>query len=144
MNLTNLIPHALKCTLLATLLFCIQVTSVLAQSTTPPPVNFTDAQALEIMTKAKALENEKQGRHAGMLYYQVAQSNSKYFGEAAYLLGVQFMDMGKYENAEKSFNRAMLGNYAPAKDKLLELQALIMAGSEVDNEFLDKVLDKPI
>lgn len=114
-------------------LLCIAPTLALAQTTpatTPvPATKITDEQAIEMMTRAIGLKASGNTQQAAKLYFEVAKSDSRHFGEAAYLLGMQTFEAKRYDLAEKSFKRAVQGNYAPAKAKLLETQAILSAAS---------------
>jgi len=118
---------AIKSLILSSLLLCFAPTMALAQSAPAPIEKITDEQAIEIMTRAIGLKASGNTQEAAKLFFQVAKSDSKHFGEAAYLLGMQTFEAKRYDLAEKSFRRSVQGNYAPAKAKLLETQALMSA-----------------
>lgn len=122
---------ATKSLVLSSLLLCFVPTLVSAQATSAqaPAARITDEQALEMMTRAIGLKASGDTQQAAKLYFEVAKSDSKHFGEAAYLLGMQTFEAKRYDLAEKSFRRAVQGNYAPAKAKLLETQAILNPAS---------------
>lgn len=102
----------------------------IAPVTAPAPAaKISDEQAMEMITRAIGLKASGDARQSVQLLLQVAKSDSRHFGEAAYLLGMQALEMKKYDTAEKTFKRAIQGNYAPAKAKLIETQALLSAVS---------------
>lgn len=122
---------ATKSLVLSSLLLCFVPTLVSAQAVPAqaPAARITDEQALEMMTRAIGLKASGDTQQAAKLYFEVAKSNSKHFGEAAYLLGMQTFEAKRYDLAEKSFRRAVQGNYVPAKSKLLETQAILNPAS---------------
>ncbi len=121
--------NAIKSLVLSSLFLCFAPGLVLAQAAPAAAVKITDDQAAEIMARANSLKASGDVQQSAKLYFDVAKSDSKYFGEAAYVLGMQTFEAKRYDLAEKSFKRAIQGNYAPARAKLAETQALLYPAS---------------
>ena len=77
-----------------------------------------DELAAGFVLRGKASLSAGKGNQAAADFARVAESNTKSFGEAAYLLGMMFYKVGKNAEAEKLFLRAKEGKYADAETLL--------------------------
>ena len=80
-----------------------------------------DQLAAGFVLRGKALLSAGKSNEAAADFGRVAESNTKSFGEAAYLLGMMFRKIGKNTEAEKLFLRAKEGKYADAETILKTL-----------------------
>ncbi len=88
-----------------------------------PPTD-KEQQAAGLVERGKAFQLNGDLTLAAGDFYQVARSNAKIFGEAAYLLGSIYFERKDYAQAGKAFARSMEGKFAPAEAKLRESQTL--------------------